>query len=132
MKIVVPASANRPVSFTNKEAAFYYTQTHLNNHEEWSWFEGMNIAKNRIFSGYQLFAGERELDTRKAEASVYPYKLVRTYIPGLVEELQLVDYKNSIGISLTGTNGPIGIRLKGEKVKSGNAISLFPFFPFTP
>jgi len=128
MKIVVPASANRPVSFTNKEAAFYYTQTHLNNHEEWSWFEGMNIAKNRIFSGYNLFAGNRELDTRKAEVAVYPNKLVRNYIPYLVEELQLVDYKNSIEISLAGTNGPIGIRLKGEKVRYLNTKNNQAFF----
>ena len=79
MKIAVPASANRPVSFTNKEAAYYYTQTHENNHEEWSWFAGMNIAKERIFSGYRLFTGDKELDTRLAEVTVYPYKLVRRY-----------------------------------------------------
>jgi len=116
MRIEVPASANRPVSFTNKEAAYYYTQTHLNNHEEWSWFEGMNIAKNRIFSGYRLFVGNKELDTRQAEVNVYPYKLVRTYGSKWVEELQLVDYKNCIEISLKGSDEQIGIGLKGEKV----------------
>ncbi|HJV77223.1 MAG TPA: amylo-alpha-1,6-glucosidase [Paludibacter sp.] len=116
MKISVSAADNRPVSFTNKEAAYYYTQTHLNNHPEWAWFEGLNIAKNRVFSGYQLFVGGKKLDTQQAEASVYPYKLVRSYPAKYVEELQLVDYKNIIDVSLSGTNEQIGITLKGEKV----------------
>jgi len=116
MKISVSAVANRPVSFTNKEDAYYYTQTHLNNHPEWAWFEGLNIAKNRIFSGYQLFVGNKKLDTQQAEASVYPYKLVRSYPAKYVEELQLIDYKNIIDVSLNGTNERIGITLKGEKV----------------
>ena len=116
MKISVSAVANRPVSFTNKEDAYYYTQTHLNNHPEWAWFEGLNIAKNRIFSGYQLFVGNKKLDTQQAEASIYPYKLVRSYPEKCVEELQLIDYKNIIDVSLNGTNERIGITLKGEKV----------------
>src|ERR1035437_4161147 len=62
MKIVVPASANRPVSFTNKEAAYYYTQTHDNNHPEWSWFAGMNIAKNWIFSAHHVYVGDFKLE----------------------------------------------------------------------
>jgi glycogen debranching enzyme len=116
MKIFVPASANRPVSFTNKEAAYYYTQTHQNNHPEWAWFEGMNIAKNRIFGGYQLFADGKKLETGQALVTVYPYKMVRTYPDKLVEELQLVDNMNIIGINLSGANTTIGISLKGEKV----------------
>lgn len=116
MKISVSATDNRPVSFANKEAAYYYTQTHLNNHPEWAWFEGLNIAKNRVFSGYQLFVGDKKLDTQQAEASVYPYKLVRSYPAKYVEELQLVDYKNIIDVSLNGANEQIGITLKGEKV----------------
>jgi glycogen debranching enzyme len=116
MKISVSAAANRPVSFTNKEAAYYYTQTHLNNHPEWAWFEGMNIAKNRIFSGYQLFVGGKKLDTQQAKVSVYPHKLVRSYPTKWVEELQLVDYKNIIDVSLNGANEQIGIALQGEKV----------------
>ncbi len=115
MKIPVTPSANRPVSFTNKEAAYYYTQTHENNHPEWSWFAGLNIAKNRIFGGYQLYVDGHKLDTREAEAVVYPYKLERTYPSNLVEELQLVDYKNVVDVSLSGTDKQIGIALPGEK-----------------
>jgi len=118
MKIYVPSDENRPVSFTNKEAAFYYTQTHLNNHEEWAWFEGMNISKNRIFSGYELIVGNQKLDNRKSEAWVFPYKLVRKHAPKLVEELWLIDYKNAIEVNITGATQPIGISLKGEKVNS--------------
>jgi len=128
MKIYVPAAENRPVSFTNKEAAYYYTQSHDNNHEEWSWFEGMNISKNRIFSGYELMVGNQKLDNQKSEVWVYPYKLVRKHATKLVEELWMVDYKNVILVSLTGADKPIGISLKGENVKYQNTSNNMAFY----
>jgi hypothetical protein len=72
MKVTVPRQDNRAVSFTNKAAAYYFTQTHETNHPEWSWFEGMNVAKNRVFGGYDLYVGDQKLDNRTAEAVVYP------------------------------------------------------------
>jgi len=116
MKIYVPVAENRPVSFTNKEAAYYYTQSHQNNHKEWAWFEGMNISKNRVFGGYELTVGNQILDNQKSEVWVYPYKMLRKHATKLVEELWMIDYKNVIEVSLTGATQAIGISLKGEKV----------------
>ncbi|MBC6989029.1 amylo-alpha-1,6-glucosidase [Hymenobacter sp. BT491] len=116
MKIAVPRQANRSVSFTNKAAAYYFTQTHETNHPEYTWFEGLNIAKNRVFGGYDLFVGDQKLDNRAAEVVVYPYKLERRHGPALVEDLWLFDYKNVLEITLRGATQPLGIALKGDKV----------------
>ncbi len=116
MKIYVPNSANRAVSFTNKEAGFYYTQTHENNHPEHAHFEGFNLAKKRIFLGYELFAEDKKLDSKNAEVWVYPHKMLRKY-GKITEELYLVDYKNAIEVKISGAKEKIGIRLKGENIK---------------
>jgi len=115
MKIFVPSEANRAVSFTNKEAAYYFTQSHETNHVEHAFFEGMNIAKNRIFGGYTLFTGDVMLDNRSSEVWVYPYKMIRTH-KGLTEELWMFDYKNIIEVNLAGAEQAIGISLKGDNI----------------
>ncbi|WP_051424689.1 amylo-alpha-1,6-glucosidase [Paenibacillus graminis] len=119
MKIFVSREENRGISFTNKEAAYYYTQSHLNNHVEHAYFEGLNIAKSRIFSGYTLIADQRKLDNQEAEVCVYPYKMVRRH-GSLTEELWMFDYKNVLEISLSGAQKTIGIELLGEQL---NALS---------
>ncbi|OKS89214.1 amylo-alpha-1,6-glucosidase [Mucilaginibacter polytrichastri] len=116
MKITVPKDANREVSFTNQDAAYYFTQTHQNNHQEYAWFEGMNIAKSRVFGGYNLFTGSQKLDNKDAEAWVYPYKLVRKH-GKLTEELWMLDHRNVIEVSLAGATGSVGIQLKGKGIK---------------
>ncbi|OAB32953.1 amylo-alpha-1,6-glucosidase [Paenibacillus glacialis] len=127
MKIFVPIEANRAVSFTNKEAAYYFTQSHETNHVEHAFFEGMNIAKNRIFGGYTLFTGDTMLDNRNSEVWVYPYKMIRTH-KGLTEELWMFDYKNIIEINLAGAEQAIGISLKGENVEYLNQQDDIAFF----
>lgn len=116
MKIKVSREANRAVSFTNKEACFYYTQTHVNDHPEHAYFEGMNVAKNRIFGGYTLYADHQELDNELAEVQVSPYSLVRIH-GSITEELCLFDYRNVLEVSLTGGVGSIGISFKGEELE---------------
>lgn len=116
MKIAVPAQANRSVSFTNREAAYFYTQSHQTNHQEYAWFEGMNIAKNRVFGGYQLYNNIRLLNTQTAEVTVYPYKLTRTYPGSITETLWMFDYLNCLAVEVTGSKGTIGISLKGKGV----------------
>lgn len=111
MTIEVSENENRPVSFTNKQAAFYYTQSHTNNHPEHAWFTGMNIAKNRIFHGYQLFINDKPVDNKGAKVSVNPYKMLRTQPNGLKEELWMFDYKNGIEVGISGKNENMGIRL---------------------
>jgi glycogen debranching enzyme len=117
MKVSVSRQDNRAVSFTNKAAAYYFTQTHETNHPEWAWFEGMNVAKNRVFGGYDLFVGDQKLDNRLAEAVVYPQKLVRRHGPALTEELWMLDGKNILEISLQGATQPLGLALKGDNVR---------------
>lgn len=114
MKIKVSREDNRAVSFTNKEAAYYYTQSHLNDHPEHAYFEGMNVAKNRIFGGYTLYADGQELDNELAEVTVSPYSLVRTH-GRLKEELWLFDYRNVLEVNVTGASAEIGISLKGRR-----------------
>jgi hypothetical protein len=115
LPIAVPPGANRIASFTNKAAAFYCAQTHEATHPEYSWFEGLNVAKNRVFGGYDLFAGGHLLDNRLAAATVHPEKLVRQHGPAQ-EELWLFDERNLLEIDLTGASQPLGLQLKGENV----------------
>ncbi|OMF84353.1 amylo-alpha-1,6-glucosidase [Paenibacillus sp. FSL R7-0273] len=116
MKISVSREANRAVSFTNKEACFYYTQTHVNDHPEHAYFEGMNVAKNRIFGGYTLYANCQELDNELAEVQVSPYSLVRSH-GSITEELWLYDYRNVLEVGQTGGGASIGISLKGKELE---------------
>jgi glycogen debranching enzyme len=117
MRLAAPPSAHRIASFTNKAAAFYCAQTHEASHPEYSWFEGLNVAKNRVFGGYDLFVGGQVLDNRAAAATVYPEKLVRQHGPALQEQLWLFDEKNLLEVDLTGASQPLGIQLKGDKVR---------------
>ncbi|UNK19140.1 hypothetical protein MNQ98_03625 [Paenibacillus sp. N3/727] len=117
MKTFVARDDNRSISFTNKEAAFYFTQSHLTNHPEHAYFAGLNIAKNRIFQGYHLYDGSNKLDNQNSKVCVYPYKMVREH-DALAEELWMLDYKNVLEVSLTGAEQQIGIELLGENVKA--------------
>ncbi len=127
LKIIVPREANRAVSFTNKEAAYYYTQTHKSDHPEHTWFDGMNVAKNRVFGGYRLYADDKELDNQQAEVTVYPYKLVRDH-DGVTEELWMLDTLNLIEVSLTGADETIAISLKGQGITLKSQTNTFAFF----
>lgn len=117
MKIYVSEDANRSVSFTNKQSGYYYTQTHQSNHIEYSWFEGLNISQNRIFSGYNLFAGNKLLNNQNSKVWVYPYKLIREHETNIKEELWMFDNKNIVEVDVTGAPQNIAIELKGENVK---------------
>ena len=79
LSISVGADENRPVSFTNKRSAFFYTQTHRNDHPEHAWFRGLNIAKKRVFSDLVISLDGSPLDDGSASVEVFPDRLVRTY-----------------------------------------------------
>lgn len=117
LPLAVPRTANRIASFTNKAAAFYCAQTHEATHPEYTWFEGLNVAKNRVFGGYDLYVGGQLLDNRQAAVTVGPDRLVRQHGPALQEQLWLFDYKNLLEIDLTGARQPLGLALKGDKVR---------------
>ncbi|TVT41622.1 hypothetical protein FNT36_09320 [Hymenobacter setariae] len=116
MQVAVPRMANRIASFTNKAAAYYCAATHAATHPEYAWFEGLNVAKNRVFGGYDLYLGNQLLDNQLAAATVYPHKLVRQHGPALCEELWLFDDRNLLEIDLDGATQPIGLQLKGVRL----------------
>ncbi|TAJ11092.1 hypothetical protein DMA11_18270 [Marinilabiliaceae bacterium JC017] len=128
MKIFVPTEANRPISFTNKEAAYYFTQSHENNHAEYSWFAGLNIAQKRIFSGYKLSVDNTELNNLDAEVWVYPYKMVKYHPNNIIEEFWLFDNQNILEVSLTGATKSIAITLSGEQVHFSDYTNQTVFF----
>ena len=91
LAIPVSAEENRAVSFTNKRSAYYYTQTHRNEHPEHAHFRGFNIAGRRIFSDYWLIVAGAALDPQTATVIVRPDALIRTYPQGITETLRLFD-----------------------------------------
>jgi glycogen debranching enzyme len=103
LAVAVPATANRAVSFTNKRSAFYYTQTHANDHPEHAWFRGYNIAGRRIFGEYRVRVGEQVLDPSTAQVIVRPDVLLRTYPSSVTESLRLFDDEDVVEVEVAGT-----------------------------
>ena len=66
LAIAVTSAENRQVSFTNKRSAYFYTQSHVNDHPEHAGFSGLNIAQQRIFAGYDIRVDGRRLDPAAA------------------------------------------------------------------
>jgi hypothetical protein len=117
MGIEVSAKDNRPVSFTNKRSAYFYTQTHSNDHQEHSWYNGLNLAQARLFAGYLLKYQGQLLDPQTATVEVYPHKLVRTYPNGIVEKVQLFDDRDVIRISMENARGEIALKLLDQRLR---------------
>jgi glycogen debranching enzyme len=117
----VSSAENRAVSFTNKRSAFYYTQTHRNDHPEHAHFRGLNIAGRRIFNDYQLLIDGQPLDPQTATVSVRPDALVRTYPNGIVESLRLVDQQDIVDVSVEATAGAVQLRLSGDNLEPTGA-----------
>ena len=106
LTVPVARTANRAVSFTNRRSAFYYTQTHVNDHPEHAWFRGLSIAGRRIFSDYRITVSGEVLDPALASTVVVrPDELRRTYPSGITETLRLYDDRDVVGIEVTGAHG---------------------------
>lgn len=117
LAIPVTRAANRAVSFTNRRSAFYYTQTHVNDHTEHAWFRGLSIAGRRIFSDYRISVAGEVLDPEQASTVVVrPDELRRTYPSGVTETLRLYDDRDVVGIEVTGATGEAALALAGERV----------------
>ena len=122
LAIPVSASENRAVSFTNKRSAFYYTQTHRNDHPEHAYFRGFNIAGRRIFSDYRLIVAGAALDPQEATVIVRPDALVRTHPQGITETLRLFDGRDVLAVEISGASGDVALQLSGDtvtRVRSG-------------
>jgi glycogen debranching enzyme len=116
LAIPVSAAENRAVSFTNKRSAFYYTQTHRNDHAEHAYFRGFNIAGRRIFSDYQLLAAGKPLDPQTATVVVRPDALVRRYPQGITETLRLFDGQDVVEVEVSGATDGVALKLAGDTV----------------
>jgi glycogen debranching enzyme len=119
LAVPVVRTANRAVSFTNRRSAFYYTQTHVNDHPEHAWFRGLSIAGRRVFSDYRIAVAGVVLDPALASTVVVrPDALLRTYPSGITETLRLYDDRDVVGIEVTGTHGDAVLTLAGDMVQA--------------
>ncbi len=122
MAVKLKGNTNREVSFANKKSAYYLTQTQANTGNEYEYFEGMNIAKKRIFSGFSLFVDGQQLENGSSTVTVYPYKMNRSFANGAQSVLWLHDFKNVVEVDLSSVKGKrIGIHLKGIDAKNISA-----------
>jgi len=118
LAVTVPRAANRAVSFTNHRSAFYYTQTHVNDHPEHAWFRGLNIAGRRVFSDYQVAIDGVALDPALASSVVVrPDALVRSYSSGVTETLRLYDDRDVVGVEVLGATATVSLELAGDMVQ---------------
>jgi glycogen debranching enzyme len=114
----VTRAANRAVSFANHRSAFYYTQTHVNDHPEHAWFSGLNLAGRRVFSDYRLRIDGVVLDpAHAASVEVRPDALVRRYESGVTETLRLYDDRDVVGIEVLGPATTAELELTGEMLQ---------------
>ena len=120
LEVSVTRAANRAVSFTNRHSAFYYTQTHVNDHPEHAWFRGLTIAGRRIFSDYRITVDGEVLDPARASTvAVRPDQMLRIYPSGIAETLRLYDDRDVVGIEVTGAHGDPVLTLAGDMVQAG-------------
>jgi glycogen debranching enzyme len=132
LAVTVPAGANRAVSFTNHRSAFYYTQTHVNDHPEHSWFRGFNVAGRRMFGDYRVTVDGVQLDPAQSlSVSVRPDAMVRTYPNGVIETLRLYDDRDVVGVEIQGATGPTELSLAGETVQPDGAVDGVQFYAVT-
>jgi glycogen debranching enzyme len=118
LAITVPRGANRAVSFTNNRSAFYYTQTHVDDHPEHAWFRGFNLAGRRVFSGYRIAIEGDALDPAAATVTVVtPDALTRTYASGVAETLRLYDDQDVVGVELADAPTEATFGLEGEMLE---------------
>lgn len=119
LAVPVTRAENRAVSFTNKGSAFFYTQTHRNDHVEHAWFRGLNLAGRRVFSDYELVSRGVALDPATAEVVVQPDALVRTYRNGVTETLRLFDHLDAVRVAVAGPQDVLAgleLHLAGDQV----------------
>ena len=117
LAVPVSRAENRAVSFTNKRSAYYYTQTHRNDHPEHAYFRGFNIAGRRVFSEYRIRIDGQPLDPQTAAVTVQPDVLLRHYPSGVTEALRLFDGQDVVEVEVTGTgNSDIALELVGDTI----------------
>ena len=95
--------SSREVSFTNKQAGFFYTETNGEHRSSW---QGWNVMATEILEDYQIVDGETIL--RKSDvtrATVEPHQLTRIYRSGAKETLVLLDSVDALLVQLDNLKG---------------------------
>lgn len=122
MSIEVTAAQNRAVSFTNKRAGVFYTQTHRNDHPEHAWYRGYNIAGQRVFSEMLLSIGGEARDPAAALAYVTPEALEYRWPDGVKATVRLFDGVDVIALDVAGVpasdRDSVVLTLAGEPVRA--------------
>jgi hypothetical protein len=117
LAVPVSRAENRAASLTNKRSAYYYTQTHRNDHPEHAYFRGFDIAGRQIFSDYRINIDGRLLDPQTAAVAVQPDVLLRRYPNGVTEELRLFDDQDVVEVDVTGAaTKDITLELLGDTI----------------
>ena len=117
LAVAVRPDENRAVVFTNKQSAYFYTQTHRNTHPEHARFRGLDVAGRHVFSDYHLTIDGVELDPATARATVFPDALVRDYSGGVRETLSLFDDRDLVEVTVAGASGDVRVVLSGDQVE---------------
>lgn len=129
LAVTVTPGANRAVSFTNHRSAFYYTQTHVNDHPEHAWFRGFNIAGRRVFNDYRITVAGQALEPAASVATIVrPDALVRRYPSGVTETLRLYDDQDVVGVEIAHARGAVALQVAGEMVQAGEAAGTFAYY----
>src|SRR5260370_2887968 len=116
LAVPVGPGDNRAVPFTNKQSAYYYTQTHRNSHLEHAGYRGLNVAGRRVFNDYRLIVDGTALDPAMAQVVVFPDALVRSYPNGVTETLRQFDNRDLVEVTLTGASGDVDLHLFVDQV----------------
>ena len=99
---------SREFSFTNKQSAFYYGETHGPHRSSW---QGFNVGGIKVLDDYLLLIDGKPLSRATAESVVvYPDRLERLYPGGVAERVLLTDDLPVLGIILM-TDPPTEVTL---------------------
>ncbi len=103
---------SREVVYTNKEAGFFFTETHLPHRSGW---HGWHVYAQEILEDYLLTIDGKPLERTSVNlAFVVPHQFTRVYTPGVLETVTLLDSLNVLAVELS--------QLKG------NLLSIHPLF----
>jgi len=117
MGIEVTLQENRGMSFTNKESAYYFMQSYVNNHVEHAWFAGWTVAATKVVGDYTLFLNSDTLLRETGSVTVFPHKSIRVY-PSLTETFTMFDKDNILEIEMTAKtqNNQFSILLPSDNI----------------
>ena len=96
------ADTSREVSFTNKQAGFYYTESNAPRSNSW---QGWHIMSVRMMDDYGISIDGVPLDRSTiSSASVRPDALTRRYRNGVRETVTMLDSVDALAVTIEGSS----------------------------